>query len=263
MIVPSDAFTLIRREFDQQTEVAALFGSYDDNPGCTDFFSSFKNLFHHHVHQTSLAEAVTFWSGCGAIRRAAFEAVGGFNAALYPEPSIEDIELGFRLTQQQQRVRLVKDLQVQHLKKWTLTALLRADIFQRAVPWTQLISRTGYLPCALNLAWEARLSAGLVALAALLATGLAAALIDIVRWFSGEIAAVLLLVAATLLFLNRELYVFFWRKRGPIFALGAILAHWVYFFYSGATFLFCSAAELLRPATDSLVANPQFPPDAD
>jgi glycosyltransferase involved in cell wall biosynthesis len=69
VIVPSNALAVIRREFDQQTQLAALFGSYDDNPGGTDFFSSFKNLFHHHVHQTSMAEAVTFWSGCAPYER--------------------------------------------------------------------------------------------------------------------------------------------------------------------------------------------------
>ena len=80
----------------------------------------------------------------------------------------------------------MKDLQVKHLKKWTLTTLLRADIFQRAVPWSHLILRTGYIPRDMNLTWASRLSAGLVAVGVLLAMGLAAALIDIVRWSSSS-----------------------------------------------------------------------------
>ena len=39
----------------------------------------------------------TFWTGLGAVRRDAFLAVGGFDGARYPHPSIEDIELGRRL----------------------------------------------------------------------------------------------------------------------------------------------------------------------
>ena len=56
--------------------------------------SQYRNLLHHFVHQHGHAEASTFWAGCGAIRRAAFDAVGGFDAARFPRPSIEDIELG-------------------------------------------------------------------------------------------------------------------------------------------------------------------------
>jgi hypothetical protein len=37
---------------------------------------------------------VTFWAGCGAIRKRTFEELGGFDRAW---ESIEDIELGVRL----------------------------------------------------------------------------------------------------------------------------------------------------------------------
>lgn len=246
VVVSSNALHIIRREFDQQPGLAALFGSYDDNPGCSDFFSLFKNLLHHHVHQTSNPEATTFWSGCGAIRKSVFETAGGFNATRYPNASIEDIELGIRLTQQQQKVRLVKDLQVKHLKKWTPGSLVRTDIFQRAVPWTQLIMRTGNMPPDLNLTWASRLSAMLVIAAILLVAGLAGIFMNLLRWPSAGIAAALLGVTSTLLFLNHKLYMFFWRKHGKRFASSAILAHWAYFFYSALTFLVCCGAELLQ-----------------
>ncbi len=246
VVVPANAVRIIRGEFDQHPELAALFGSYDDNPGCEDFFSSFKSLLQHHVHQASKSEAVTFWSGCGAIRKKAFEAVGGFRADRYSKASIEDIELGLRLTQQRHKVRLVKSLQVKHLKKWTLASLVRTDIFQRAIPWTQLILQTGYIPGDLNLAWESRLSAALVAAVALLAIGLISILLNVTRWpFEGLVTA-LMFGVTSLLLLNRELYAVFWRKRGASFAVRAIAAHWVYLFYCGVTFVFCGAGEFLR-----------------
>jgi len=246
VVVSANALRIIRGEFERHPELAALFGSYDDDPGCADFFSSFKNLLHHHVHQASKSEAVTFWAGCGAIRKRAFETVGRFDAVRYPTASIEDIELGLRLIHQRQEVRLVKDLQVKHLKKWTLASLVRTDVFQRAVPWTQLIFRTGYVPQDLNLTWASRASAALVAAMALLAVGLVAILLGLLRWPLRELATAFIFAALILLFLNLDLYRFFWRKRGVRFVFGAILAHWAYFFYSGATFVFCCVVRLLR-----------------
>jgi GT2 family glycosyltransferase len=255
VVVPANAMGIIREEFEQNPDLAALFGSYDDNPGCADFFSSFKTLLQHHVHQASNSEAVTFWSGCGAIRKKVFEAVGGFNADQYPNPSIEDIECGFRLLRQRHKVRLVKNLQVRHLKKWTLVSLVRTDIFQRAIPWSQLILRTGYLHNDLNLAWESRLSATLVAAVALLAVGLVSTLVRISSWPGAVLATVLALAVTSLLLLNRELYLVFLRKRGAVFVFLAIVAHWAYLFYCGATFVFCLVATLLRASFKPSVAN--------
>ena len=38
---------------------------------------------------------------------------------------------------------------------------------------------------------------------------------------------------------NRELFVFFYRARGAIFAMRAVLFHQVYYLYSAATFAWC------------------------
>lgn len=66
--------------------------------------------------------------------------MGGFDES-YRKPSIEDIELGYRLKQAGLKIRLCKALQVKHLKRWEVVSLLRADFFYRALPWTELILR--------------------------------------------------------------------------------------------------------------------------
>jgi len=76
--------------------IAAVFGSYDSEPGASNFLSQYRNLFHHFVHQEGRAEASTFWAGCGAIRRSVFAAIEGFDPR-FTRPSIEDIEMGSRL----------------------------------------------------------------------------------------------------------------------------------------------------------------------
>ena len=122
--------------------VDAIFGSYASTTPAPGFWSDFKNLTHHYTHQTGDPEATTFWTGCGAIRRAALQAVGGFDLT-YDAPTIEDIELGRRLHRAGYHIRLLRELQVLHHKQYDLISLVRSDTLSRAVPWTRLILRDG------------------------------------------------------------------------------------------------------------------------
>lgn len=155
----SEALGRVATVFKTCPDVDALFGSYDASPAVLDFVSQYKNLFHHYFHQQGQEESSTFWSGCGAVRRAAFFAVGGFDAVRYGRPSIEDIDLGCRLRAAGYRIRLCKAVQATHLKRWTLAGMLKSDICDRAIPWTRLIHRMKQAPNDLNLQRSQRLSA--------------------------------------------------------------------------------------------------------
>ena len=223
--------------------VDAVIGSYDDAPGADGFFSQYRNLLHRWVHQRSRSRATTFWGACGAVRREAFEAVGGFDPA-YRTASVEDIELGGRLVAAGYRIRLDKELEVKHLKRWTALSMVRADLLRRAIPWTRLIHRQGRLPDDLNLAVRERWSA--LAAVAALAGALAAP-------FLGPAAAVAALLALAVVFaLNLDLYRFFHRRRGPAFAVAAAVCHGVYLLY--ATFGF--AVGSVMALVDRLRAAP-------
>ncbi len=139
----------------------AVIGSYDDDPGSRDFLSQYKNLMHCFVHQTARSEASTFWSGCGAIRRSVFLAASGFDAN-YKRSAIEDIELGYRLRRQKRRILLDRTVRVKHLKTWTFWNLLKSDVLDRGIPWTEIILRDQHLPNDLNLQISQRISIGLV-----------------------------------------------------------------------------------------------------
>ena len=210
-------------------DMAACFGSYDDAPFATNFLSQYRNLLHHFVHQQGNIDASTFWSGCGAIRRDVFLAVGGFNEHLYERPSIEDIELGYRLQAAGHRVQLEKLLQVKHMKRWTPRQMLVTDVRDRALPWTQLILQGGGAPNDLNLNFSQRLS---TAVAFIALFGL------ILTPFSGWFWLLVLPSLTLLTWLNRSFYGFLLGKRGLRFTLMALPWHWFYFLYSGATFLF-------------------------
>jgi hypothetical protein len=45
--VPPDIVCQISAVFQQQPDLAAVFGSYDDQPTETNFFSQYRNLLHH------------------------------------------------------------------------------------------------------------------------------------------------------------------------------------------------------------------------
>lgn len=229
-----DADVLVARDtvgtaaaiLESEPDLAAVFGSYDDAPGETNFLSQYKNLFHHYVHQTSREEASTFWSGCGAIRRDVFLELGGFEIR-HDRPTIEDIELGYRIRRAGYRICLCKTLQVKHLKRWDTASLLRTDFFSRALPWTDLILRDRQLVNDLNLSTGSRVSVILV-------YGLLAALAASFLW--PGFLAIAAAEAGLLLVLNAPLYRFFLRKRGLWFALRTIPWHWFYFAYSGLAF---------------------------
>jgi len=246
VVVPPGTLDLVRRCFAEDSDLVALFGSYDDEPACTDFYSTFKNLMHHHVHQSSNSDAVTFWAGCGAIRTEAFQALRGFDTEKYPMSSIEDIELGMRLVKNKQKIRLVKELQVKHLKRWSPGKLWQTDIFRRAVPWSRLILETHSVPNDLNLTWKSRTSACLVATLVVLLGSPVVHLAGLPMWRTRLVGGLVALNIFLLMFLNRGLYGFFCRKRGLRFAIGATLMHWLYLFYSGTTFSLCWIAEPFR-----------------
>ena len=225
--IAPDSISKIVTTMVNNPDIGAIFGSYDDNPPFTNFFSQYKNLFHHFVHQTSNTKAGTFWAGCGAIRKEAFFKVGGFSEN-FTQPSIEDVVLGYRLKENNINIRLQKDLQVTHLKKWNLYSLLKADIFHRAIPWTKLSCEKG-LPSDLNFKVSDKVS-GVISLFFFFG-------LPLIR-YQPSLIFLFILLGSLLFFLNKNLYLFFFKKKGVTFLLTAIFFHWFYFFYSSITFGF-------------------------
>jgi GT2 family glycosyltransferase len=157
--VGSEALSRIVHHFDEDPELVAVFGAYDDDPGDPGLTSRYRNLLHHHVHAGAAGEAETFWAGLGAVRRDAFEAVGGFDENRYPRASVEDIELGMRLRREGSRTLLDPRVRGRHLKRWTVASMVSTDFGRRGVPWTRLLLREGSDSTTLNLGWRRRLSA--------------------------------------------------------------------------------------------------------
>ncbi len=219
--IPPQLIAQVHATFAASDAPDAVFGSYDDAPAARGLVSQYRNLLHHFVHQTSHSEASTFWGGCGAVRREVFWRVGGF-----PEERryLEDVEFGYQMTLAGFCIRLEQTLQVKHLKRWTLSSMLHTDILHRALPWTDLLLRYGQVANDMNLRHTSRLS--LLLLAALpVLIGMGTLVPGLRAANTGGVA----LCGIGLLALNAPLYRFFWHKRGPLFTLGAVPLHWLYY----------------------------------
>jgi len=211
VLVHPDALARLRAAFENDPSLAAVVGSYDDEPEAPELVSRFRNLLHHHVHQSSAGTIASFWGGLGAVRRVALEAVGGFDPR---EHWLDDVDLGMRLAAAGFRVELLPDIQGTHLKRWTLRSMIWTDFARRGMPWVQLLLRHRTLSTELNLGWRHRASA-----ASALAT-------------AGALAARRPLATAvglgTLVALNRPFYALLLRREGPARATAAVGLHAVH-----------------------------------
>jgi hypothetical protein len=235
VVINGDAVERVRAAFQREPDVAAFIGSYDEEPDEQNFHSQYKNLFHHFVHQHGLQEASTFWGACGAIRRDIFHKLGGFDES-YERPSIEDIELGYRLKAASHRIRLLPDLQVKHLKRWEARSLIKTDMLNRAAPWTELIwdhfiRRKPPLARDLNLGRSHQLS---------LISSFLLIIASIGSFFTGWAWPLILLFGGFFILVNIPFFRFFSLKRGRPFALHALGWRFGYDIYSGLGFCYGS-----------------------
>lgn len=228
--VHHDAFTRIRSAFDGDPTLAAIFGSYDDDPSPGGVVSDFRNLLHHHVHQQGAGVATTFWSGLGAIRRKVFLDFGGFDEARFRRASVEDIEFGMRLHAGGARLLLDPNIQGKHLKNWTFANMTKTDLLRRGVPWLRLVLEQRSGSYALNLGWRHRIGTA----ASLL---LSASLVLRRAWFAGGALALMITV-------ERRFYGLLFRRRGLLFLVAAIPLHLVHRLTSAAAVPIALAAHL-------------------
>jgi GT2 family glycosyltransferase len=136
----------IAERFAADPTLAALMGAYDEAPAAPSLVSRFRNLLHAYFHRQAATEADTFWTGLGAVRREAFDQVGGFSTT----EILEDVEFGLRLRAAGLRIGLDAGIQGTHLKDWSLESMVRTDLFRRGIPWIELALRRDGLRDDLN-----------------------------------------------------------------------------------------------------------------
>ncbi len=138
--------------------IDVFYGSYDDEPDHRTWFR------HIRICCTTTHIMQSADGGERSPRSGADAASSGANCISSSEacrssidrPSIEDIELGSPAQRQGIRIRIFPQLQVKHLKKWTLKNWLHTDLFLRGIPWVRLMRATKDWASQLNFSWSQR-----------------------------------------------------------------------------------------------------------
>jgi glycosyltransferase involved in cell wall biosynthesis len=208
---------------DSDTGYHAVIGSYTKHTRVNNFLSVFKNYCHHFTHQKSREEALTFWTGCGGIEKRIFIKQGGFSES-YTSASIEDIEFGYRLSRQGYRIKLAKSIQVTHLKRYTLSSLIRSDVLNRAVPWTTLMLDSHTFQSDLNTTFANAVSVFTVQLIPFTI---------LLSLYNEDFLHVVFAEMVLFSLCNMDFYHFLIQNDDFAFTIKSVAMSFVYFYYSG------------------------------
>jgi GT2 family glycosyltransferase len=224
--VHPDVLRRVLETFEREPDVSAVFGAYDLAPAAPGLVTQYRNLLHRYVHERDAGDAVTFWTGCGAVRADVFAQLGGFDEKT---SGVEDIELGYRMTAHGYRIVLRPEIQGRHLKRWTLRTMIVTDVWGRGVPWLRLLKRQSVPPRAtLNLRTSEKVCTALVAGAALAVAALAWTGDD--RWLIAAAAG-----GGGALAVNAPMLAWFARQRGWGFALRVVPLRLLYYLLNGVS----------------------------
>jgi len=92
--------------------------------------SRYKNLWMYYTYVRRAGQDVPlFYTTAAAIRRQAFLDSGGFDLN-YRDPNVEDTDFGQTLARQGYRIRVLPELEVEHVKGYDLRGLLRVDFLR-------------------------------------------------------------------------------------------------------------------------------------
>lgn len=237
--VAPDTFRRMLEVLARNPALQGVSASHDCEPVADNFISQYWNLLLHYGETSHGGAGGNFGSGCGMVRRGALFSTGLYDEWRFGSGGLEGIELGLRLENGGHDVFLLPDLQVTHLRRWTVRSVLR-EVWNRS----SLLARSlGYQRTRLSAPGDVVFTlsrAPIPALAVLGTAGLTAAFIP-----EPGLVLKLTLAFGVIALANLPVLRFYTRERGVLFALAVTPVH--FFFQSvGATAL--CAGWLLRDA---------------
>jgi GT2 family glycosyltransferase len=135
VMVQPDTLARVAARF-ERGDVEGIVGVQSAAMRHRDLISQYKNLWMRWTYVRQTGDVPLFYTTAAAIRREAFIGAGGFDQG-YATPNVEDTAFGQKLARLGIRVRVEPDLEVEHVKRYSLTGLLRTD-YMRAVSLTRL-----------------------------------------------------------------------------------------------------------------------------
>ena len=128
VIVPETAFENLRKSFRSLDSPDAVQGIYALHCPYENAASQYKNIYYHFiwthlVKDPWLNSAASFFL---AVRRSVFQKIGGFDPRIVM-PTVEDAEWGHRFVHEGYRILQNREIEVVHVRKYTLLGLVRYD----------------------------------------------------------------------------------------------------------------------------------------
>ncbi len=137
IVVKQDTISKLINSFNNAEDIGAVWGIMDKKHPNKNFLSQYKNLFLHYLAMKMPSYSGHLVSAIMIIKRATFNEVGGFDSNI-TVVSIEDVDLGSRISSKGNIIFQNKDVMVEHLKHFTFLKLLKND-FSKNVAFGQLI----------------------------------------------------------------------------------------------------------------------------
>lgn len=144
VVVRRDTLQTIYELLEEQT-LDAVVGVYTTRHRHESLVSQYKNLWIRYSYLKSSPSIDWLFGAISAIKREAFEALGGFDPSLLASYGNDDIEFGKRLAFHNLRIHLSLDVEVEHLKQYTLRSFIKNEFF-RSLGFAQLATTLGEYP---------------------------------------------------------------------------------------------------------------------
>lgn len=138
VIIPPETFRILEEHF-KNPAISGVVGLLRPVTPHRNFSSQYKSFYMHYTYMKLPERATVFYTSIAAIRKEAFEDCAGFDTS-YAGATIEDMDFGLRVTGRGYRLVMDKRLQVEHLKYYTLKALLKTG-FRRAAGLARIMIR--------------------------------------------------------------------------------------------------------------------------
>jgi GT2 family glycosyltransferase len=246
VVVKTDTLPRLLSMLRDRPELDAVSASHDQKPGSSNFISQYWNLLVRFGETRHGGGRAHFFAGCAAVRRKALTSAGMYDEWRFPTGCVEGLELGQRLVGAGHKVALSRDLEVTHLREWTLRSMC-AEVWHRSL----LLARSlGYHRTSAAVPGEVvfTLSRSLAPAIAIVATlTLTAAFLP-----RPYLLLKIGIAALVLLLTNLPVHRFYTRARGLGFALASAPLH---VFVQGISAVALCTGWILRDAFGDLLPD--------
>jgi GT2 family glycosyltransferase len=246
IMIRQDTLSRMLENLNTHPALGAISARLDAQPAARNFISQYWSLLVHFGEKWNSGIGGNFASGCGMIRRSVLISAGMYDEWRFGAGRLEGVDFGQRLQRAGHDVLLSPDLQVTHLKRWTVGGVLR-EVWARSA----LLSRSlGYQRTRVSAPSEVvfTLSRAAIPGAAVLSIfSLSAAFLPDPAW---PVKAATLIGITVLV--NLQVLRSYARRRGIVFSIAAAPVH--LFFQAVSTLGLC-AGWLMRDAVGDRLPN--------